>query len=381
MPRVTAVFAVAALLALGACGGSGTRSGGGETTTEEPSSIVVLGDSIASGEGINYGYTYYTGFPNHWIGGTDNPTWAGKYPLCHQSLQAYGDLVATAFDADLNTFACTGSTYDNGLLFDRRYGGQLYRPAQFGDWLSMRNLNADYDAAKPDTVIVTFGADDVHFVDIVTFCATGYAAEDADAVEALAALRDPSAQIRANFNEKFPTLEAIRDRPQRLESSYCTAKNPGSVIENEFWDPINSGEIAAHYVDLVTAIRARGQKAGKIPRIVFTTYADPLPGASESIECLDLGDLARDEINYLRTLIATLQDTLIGAVGNLPGVSIADISQVMDGHEYCTDDPWAYGLTVLKLDTSSNAPFHPTPDGQKAIAAVVESTLRGKTRN
>jgi hypothetical protein len=98
-------------------------------------------------------------------------------------------------------------------LFDRRYGGQLYRPAQFGDWLSMRNLNAEYDAAKPDTVIVTFGADDVHFVDIVTFCATGYAAEDADAVEALAALRDPSAQIRANFNEKFPTLEAILDRP------------------------------------------------------------------------------------------------------------------------------------------------------------------------
>jgi hypothetical protein len=37
----------------------------------------------------------------------------------------------------------------------------------------------------------------------------------------------------------------------------------------------------------VTAIRARGQKAGKIPRIVFTTYADPLPDRSESDECLD----------------------------------------------------------------------------------------------
>jgi hypothetical protein len=170
-------------------------------------------------------------------------------------------------------------------LLDRRYGGQLYRPAQFGDWLSMRNLNAEYDAAKPDTVIVTFGADDVHFVDIVTFCATGYAAEDADAVEALAALRDPGAQIRANFNEKFPTLEAIRDRPQRLESSYCTAKTPGSVIENEFWDPINNarsprlrrsrdrhparGQKAARFrasCSRPTPTRARRERVGRVPR-------------------------------------------------------------------------------------------------------------------
>ena len=97
MSRLAAVLTAVALLALAACGGV-ARAAVAETTTQEPSSIVVLGDSIASGEGINYGYTYYTGFPNHWIGGTKNPTWAGKYPLCHQSLQAYGDLVATAFE-------------------------------------------------------------------------------------------------------------------------------------------------------------------------------------------------------------------------------------------------------------------------------------------
>ena len=108
-------------------------------------------------------------------------------------------------------------------------------------------------------MIVTLGADDIHFVDIVTFCATGYARHDADEVETIAGLRDPGERIRANYAEKFPTLEALAARPPRLESSYCTAKNPGAVIESEFWDPINSGEIAAHYVDLVTAIRARGQ--------------------------------------------------------------------------------------------------------------------------
>jgi len=380
MSRLPAVFAAVALLALAACGGSGSRSGG-DTVSAAPSSIVVLGDSLASGEGINYGYTYYTGFPNHWTGGTENPTWAGDYQLCHQSVQAYGDLLATAFKADLATFACTGSTYENGIAFDRRAGGQLYRPAQFGDWLSMRKLNAAYDAAKPDTVIVTLGADDIHFADILTFCATGYTLADAAEVDTIAGLRDPGERIRANFTEKFPTLEALTGRPQRLESSYCTAKNPGSVIESEFWDPINSGEIASHYIDLVTAIRARGQRAGKVPRIVFTTYHNPLPGPSQSVECLDLGDLTRDEINYTRSLIGTLQDTLIDAVHGLPGVTVADISHALDGHEFCTSDPWTYGLTVLALNTSSNAPFHPTPDGQKAIAAIVESTLRGKASN
>lgn len=374
MSRLAAVPFVALLL-LAACGGGG--SGGGRSVGATPQSIVVLGDSLASGEGINYGYTYSTGFPNHWTGGTKNPTWAGDYQLCHQSLQAYGNLVATAFGADLATFACTGSTYENGIAFDRRAGGQLYRPAQFGDWLSMQRLNPAYDAAKPDTVIVTLGADDVHFADILMFCATGYAAEDAEEVEAIAALRDPRPRIRANFLAKYPTREALAARETRTESAYCTAANPGSVIESEFWDPINSGEIAAHYVDLVTAIRARGQRAGKIPRIVFTTYHDPLPGPSQSVECLDLGDLTRAEINYTRSLIGTLHDTLLAAVAGLPGVTVADISHSLDGHEFCTSDPWTYGLTVLWLDTASNAPFHPTPAGQRAIANVVEATLRG----
>jgi hypothetical protein len=381
MSRPAAALVVAAALALAGCGdGSGPRAGGGGPVGASPGSIVVLGDSVAAGEGINYGYTYSTDFPNHWTGGTDDPTWAGPYQLCHQSTQAYGDLVATAFGAELANFACTGSTYVNGIAFDRRAGGQPFRPAQFGDWLSMSRLNPDYDAAEPDTVIVTLGADDVSFVDIVTFCATGYTAADAAEVDAIAALREPAARIRANYVARFPTLEALAARPPRSGSAYCTAANPGSVIESEFWDPINSGEIAAHYVDLVAAIRARGQRAGRVPRIVFTTYHQPLPAPDESDECLDLGDLTRAEIDYLRSLIGTLQDTLVGAVGGLPGVTVADISGTMKGHEFCTDDPWTYGLTVLALDRASQAPFHPTPAGQQAIAAVIETALRGTIR-
>lgn len=369
------------LLLLGAagCGGGG---GGGDTSPDVgsalPESIVVLGDSIASGEGINYGYTYYTGFPNHWTGGTTNPTWEGPNQLCHQSVQAYGDLVATALDADLAKFACTGSTFDNGISFDRRYNGQLFAPAQFGDWLSMTKLNAAYDTAKPDLVIITLGADDVNFVDIVTFCATGYTLDDAAEVDLIASLAEPGQRIRDNFVAKYPTLEAIQGAPPRSSSSYCTAANPGAAIENLFWDPINSGEIAAHYIDLVKAIQARGQAAGKVPKIVFTNYPNPLPAPSESVNCLDLIDLSRAEINYLSSLIGTLSDTLTAAVQGMKGVEVADISGSMAGHKFCTSDPWTYGLTILALNDDSKAPFHPTPEGQAQIAALVEAAIRAR---
>ena len=286
-------------------------------------------------------------------------------------------LVATSLGAKslFAKFACTGSTYDNGILFDRRYNGQLYRPAQFGDWTSMTKLNAAYDAAEPDLVIVTFGADDVSFVDIATFCATGYTLADAEEVELIAGLAEPRQRVRENFVRKFPTAEALLNAPERTSSDYCVAGSPGAVIENLFWDPINSGEITAHYIDIVAAIQARGQKAGKVPKILFTTYPNPLPGSSDSDDCLDVGDLSRDELNYLSSLIGTLQDTLIGAVSDLSGVTVADISSSMDGHEFCTDDPWTYGLTVLVLNDDSQAPFHPTPAGQAHIAQLIEAAI------
>ncbi len=71
----------------------------------------------------------------------------------------------------------------------------------------------------------------------------------------------------------------------------------------------------------------------------------------------------------------TLKSTLTTAVSGLSGVTVADISNVVQGHEYCTDDPWTYGLSVLLLNDASQAPFHPTPEGQAAIAAVLKQSF------
>ena len=101
-----------------------------------------------------------------------------------------------------------------------------------------------------------------------------------------------------------------------------------------------------------------------------------MPSAGQSDDCLEVGDLARDELDYLSALDNTLKATLTSAAGGLPGVSIAHISGVMQGHEYCASDPWSYGLSVLLHNDDSVAPFHPTPNGQAAIVAVVKGSLQ-----
>lgn len=129
MGRAVATTLVAAALVVSAC--SGTKEDGRaatETTIPpevqaqdeaERTSLVVIGDSVAAGEGIAYGYKYdyVASEPDSsgWTGGESDPKWQGEYQLCHQDERAYGELLAKALDANLAKFACTGATYLNGI--------------------------------------------------------------------------------------------------------------------------------------------------------------------------------------------------------------------------------------------------------------------------
>jgi lysophospholipase L1-like esterase len=397
------LFVVAAVVA--ACSDADSSS----TTTEpvEPQqdvvspdgklSIVVIGDSVAAGEGIAYGYTYQydasSPDSSHWTGGTDNPTWQGPYQLCHDDAKAYGEVVAAALGAAVNKFACTGATYLNGITTDQTMGSgnpvQVMRPAQFGNWSTKQDLNADYDKAEPDVVVLTFGADDVSFVPVVKYCILGYTQNADELDKVIADADDAATAIHNRLEGARSQLEAARGQsggPSFDESAAtrCTAANPGETVEKLFWGPINSGEVAQHYKDIVTAIQERGRDPqygnGKVPKIVFTTYHQPLPAGLDG-DCWDVWPLTSAQQSYLQSLQDTLQQTLVDAVKDLDGVTVADISKVMDGHQWCSEEPWAYGLSVInyELHTDSQAPFHPTPEGQAAIAAVVEESVKAIT--
>lgn len=374
--RGRAGLTLVALLVAQACG---DRSGGSR-------SLVVLGDSVASGEGIYYGFQYdpATGL---WNGPADpDPAWDPPYPLCHQSRFAYGHLIANALDAKLASFACSGASYANGIAAPQLDGGVTLRPAQFGDFATRTDLNPDYDAAAPDAVVVTLGANDVKFVQIITACVLGTALGTQDLESAARRGENLGAAVDRQIRDNREALLAMLAgspsgrpaAPSAAAARVCTQQNPGTVVETNFFDQLPL--LQQHYQTLLAGIRARGVAAGKVPRVVMTTYHVPLPATAPATPCPDLLTLDQDQLTYLRSLEDMLADLIVSTAAGLDGVAVAEIRPALAGHEWCTSDPWTYGLSIEIRNLGNPAPFHPTREGQAAIARlvrpVVEEALR-----
>jgi lysophospholipase L1-like esterase len=69
---------------------------------------------------------------------------------------------------------------------------------------------------------------------------------------------------------------------------------------------------------------------------------------------------------------------VISTLAGVDGVSVVDIWGAVQDHEFCTSDPWTYGLSVLLENDDSLAPFHPTAKGQAAIAALIAPQIAAR---
>jgi lysophospholipase L1-like esterase len=351
------VVVVAALLAAACSSDDGSRgrasrveaapaagpSGGSRTT-----SIVQLGDSVASGEGTLYGYTYDAS-SDEWTGGNIDASWPPPYPDCHDSPDAYGQVVATYFGATFHQFACTGATFASGISAPETSDGTTLRPAEFGNWGTTppSDVNPDYDRANPDLVLITLGADDVRFVPIVEACVK-------------------------NGYEYYLDLADLE----------CVPGNPGSTIEDDFFDFLP--KLEANYGTLVDWIEDRAKSSGlPTPKIVFTNYANPLP--PKGTKCPDTSWLYPKQVQYLSSIVGEMNERIVSTIEGLDNddVAVVDISDAYQpagvDHRWCTDAPWAYGLSIYKVTDpfsfESQAPFHPTPQGQDSIAALVNPAV------
>lgn len=155
----------------------------------------------------------------------------------------------------------------------------------------------------------------------------------------------------------------------------CTSGDPSQFVKTHFTDELPS--LAKDYAAFVQAIVARGQRDGKVPKIVFTTYYSPMPapGADLTItKCPDALGLSAEQFSYLGDLLGQLNGLILLEVPRT-GATVADVTKVMDGHKWCDKDPWAYGMSILLRDKTSLAPFHPTPTGQSHIADLVQGTI------
>jgi lysophospholipase L1-like esterase len=322
--------------------------------SSEVHSVVVLGDSVAAGEGTLDGYRYQDRalLPGWSETGARRP-YDGSRPACHQSPRGFGRVVARALGAAYTTFACSGATFDRGI-----------------------NLDAAYERAEPDLVLVSAGANSVEFERVFAYCVL--ASRGLSDTEAASIASAPT--ITESVSTAISTALTRVTGPTTRATPGCTAANPGSYLQRTVLDRIP--QIAAKAQALGHEIRTRGRSAGRVPEVVFTTYFDPLPDTAVAFtQCPDGAALGTGQLEYMHGLLRDLNRALADALADAPGAHTADPGPAFAAHRWCDADPWVYGTSILVGDASSTAPFHPTPAGQRAIADAVLAVVQGKGRS
>lgn len=300
------------------------------TTSTAPTPIhyVALGDSVASGEGINYGWVYSGG---DWKQtGPQNPVWEPTTNLatgvqdCHRSAKAYPYLVASATKYQLLDLSCSGATIPEGVLgaipFDKTTTGA----AQLG---TTQMPNAEYDTFKPKLVTITLGMDDVDFSDVLTNCYTGAC--------------------------------GTTSQNNSMNSAIATFSSNLKI--------------------LLSDIDNRGKADGQVPWVVLTTYYNPFNLSSLNCDDINIGfgfGLSSANVTWLQSKLNLIDQDIETDSSSYPKAKVVNLSNVMNGHQFCSSDPWVYGPSILYDDLNSPAPFHPTPSGQQAIANAMLTTIK-----
>jgi lysophospholipase L1-like esterase len=312
-------------------------------------SVVVLGDSVAAGEGARDGYVYRDRLLL--------PTWTTTRGVsgsavagCGRTDQSYGVLVARALDATVTNLACSGASFERGIALDARF-----------------------DRARPDLVLVTAGANSVAFERAYAYCvlaARGVADAEAERIANASTVRD------AVLTAVGLAARRLFGSPASAGTPACTAANPGAYLQRTVLD--RADDVGAAARNLADAIRARGRDRDSVPEVVFTTYANPLPAIAESFaQCPDAAGLEPAQLAFLHQMFDRLNDALRDALADAPGVRVAEPDAAFAGHRWCAADPWVYGPSIFVADPASRVPFHPTPAGQRAYAEAVLAARNG----
>ena len=428
-------------------------------TAGAPLSIVQLGDSIASGEGTlyqapnpqspngqlyfckswsdpssdcySYLYGYYNGYWKNWPStspGTWTPSGSPTYPECHQSPDAYGEIVAHAYNAKFTQLACTGASYLTGITGDESFpqgsvyssaflgpytvgaptipsGGAASVPPQFGDIASggtPSQVNSVYTTANPNVVLVTLGADDLKFVSILTACIEwNYLPAD---------LPSDNGHSSSPYGGQYSGNLQCSDDNDTDKKGPTGSGYPDGVIQDYYNNQLQA--LHTHLTSLLTAIEKEGRQTGQSgpPKVVITNYPNPLPdnlpqkdGSNWASEyCPDTFPLYNAQVDYFSGLVGQLDTDLSEWVSVYQktsefgaNIGFVNLSNVDNGYQWCDDktgnlspsthdleyrEPYAYGFSVNGDSTSlasypAPAIFHPTITGQQQIAACVKPAV------
>ena len=301
--------------------------------------IVAVGDSVASGEG--------------------NPADQGRAwasARCHRSpvagVEQASRLLGQARsrnvgagadrrDRDVQSLsgvtfvslACSGATITQGLLgsytgIQDRDGPAI--PPQVG---RLRELVARTHR-RPDAVLMSIGANDVHFGDVVRLCAL---------------------------------------QPSCPEHAYDPDHvGPGTTADIAVGHAL--GRLGARYDRLAKGLR--GIRAG---RVFITEYFDPTRGTrGATCPAVIKSGVSRAELDWAQTsLLAPLNDEVAAAAHRNGWTEVTGIAAAFSTHGYCAPpaERWIRRLEEALAQHDPAGTMHPNAGGQQAIAQALTAAV------
>ncbi|MQA94908.1 MAG: hypothetical protein GEV11_09740 [Streptosporangiales bacterium] len=295
------------------------------TVAATKGNYVALGDSYSSGEGaVDY----------------DDKS---KENGCHRSANAYSQHIGSDFEfqGDKSFVACSGAVTDD--FFNKQ-------KADENPQLTDSNLSD-----KTTLVTLSIGGNDLGFADVITKCAT-------------------------DLHISWPPWEKKQDQCHAQEG------NIRQKMKELFGPPEPS-----KYTKTLEAVH----KEAKNARIIVTGYPQLFPTPPEH----NWQNFKKEDQEFLNKIGAEVNEKIRERVEALDrkyyghgeqkmgSFEFVDPSPSFKGHEASNlpwDDPWIHPIWVNCQDGSANwedkcvnpGSFHPTAEGQKAMADVINKQIR-----
>ena len=229
----------------------------GPARTAPGGTVVVLGDSTAAG-----------------LGNRALPDGTALDKACRRSADSYPVDLAQLDGVTVTSLACSGATIANGILGAQQTGGHSV-PAQI----------SDPALTKASTVIVSIGANDVAWSNMLRICAV--------------------------------------------------SENCDNAAEQAYFQS-HLARFSSQWLELVTDL----QQLPNRPRVVVNLYYDPFAGKSS---CLAKVHVTSTKLRSMLSRLATLNSVLShGAEAAGFPTALPDFR----GHGVCDDTPYVQGLTA-----------------------------------
>lgn len=289
--------------------------------------VVSAGDSVASGEGNPDG---------------PGPTWQNT--RCHRSLLSGAAQAALAVERgdrhSAITFVplgCSGATIHEGLLAE--YDG-IQPNARKGPLRPQ--IDVIKELARPvDALLLSVGANDVHFGALVAFC---YHVDDC-------------------ADKRFDPDHPEREAPAGVKTA--------AEVEQSAFDELRKG-----YDELAGRL-----EAAKIPasKVVIVEYFDPLHDETGEVCKAALPDVTADEADWaLRNVLAPLNAEVHAAAIRHGWQVVSGVATSFRRHGICAHGaqrwirrPLESAIGQLRLSGT----LHPNGDGHRATATLIAPVL------